>query len=111
MGTVLTIIVAIGIIWLILNLTGWLFGLIIWLAVAGFAGYFASRVLGGDGIGTVGNILLGLAGGLVGPLMMSFLDVKWLQNPNNFIANLIASFIGAVVVIFVGRFFNKNFAK
>jgi len=110
MGTILTIIIVIGVIWLITQLAGSVIGLVIWLAVAGFAGYLASRVAGGDGVGTVGNILLGLVGGLIGPVILSLVNLQGLRD--NFLGGLIASFIGAVVVIFVGRMFgNKSFGK
>ncbi len=109
MGTILGIAIVIGIIWLALNLASSLIGLIIWLVVAGLAGYFASKVLGGDGTGTVGNILLGLVGGLVGPVILSLVNLQGLRD--NFLGGLIVSFVGAVVVIFIGRFFNKNFGK
>jgi len=109
MGSILGILIVVGIIWLALNLAGSLFSLIIWLVLAGLAGYFASKVLGGDGVGTIGNVLLGLVGGLVGPVVLSLVNLQGLRD--NFLGGLIVSFVGAVVVIFVGRIFNKNFGK
>lgn len=110
MGAVLTIIIVVALIWLVGNLAGAAIGLLIWLIAAGLSGYFASRIMGGDGIGTVGNILLGLAGGLVAPILLGLINMDGLRN-FPFVGGLIASMIGAVVIIFVARFFNKSFGK
>lgn len=110
MGTILTIIIAIIVIWFITQLAAGVIGLLIWLFVAGLAGYFASRITGGDGAGTGMNILLGLVGGLVGPMLLGLINMDGLRNLP-FLGGLVVSLVGAVVVIFVARFFNKNFAK
>lgn len=110
MSTILTIIVAIVVIWFITQLAAGVIGLLIWLFVAGLAGYFASRVTGGDGAGTGMNILLGLVGGLVGPMVLGLINMEGLRNLP-FLGGLVVSLVGAIVVVFIGRLFNKNFAK
>lgn len=106
MGVVVAIFVAILAIWLIGKLTG----IVIGLLLAGLAGYFASRVLGGDGAGTVGNVLLGLGGGVVGPFILGMLDAGGIGNIP-LVGAILSSVIGAVVIIFIARLFDKNFAK
>ncbi len=110
MSTILTIIIAVVVIWFFTQLAGSIISLLIWLLVAGLVGYFASRAAGGDGVGTLGNILLGIAGGLVGPVILGLFNMDGLRS-FPFIGGLLVSFVGALIVIWVGRVFNRNFAK
>ncbi|MCU0465335.1 MAG: GlsB/YeaQ/YmgE family stress response membrane protein [Anaerolineae bacterium] len=102
---VVIFIVVIGI-WLVGKLTGLLIGLLL----AGIAGYFASRLLGGDGVGAVGNVILGVGGGLIGPFILNALNVGGLASIP-LIGVILSSIVGAVVIIFIVRLFNQNFAK
>ena len=61
-------------------------------------GYIASRILGGEGFGCLGNIAVGIIGGLIG---------SWLTNlgniplPKGILGNFIASVGGAIILIFI----------
>lgn len=59
-------------------------------------GYTASRILGGEGFGCLGNIIIGVTGGYIGTWLVGFLKVKML---GGFFGSLIASVIGAIVLI------------
>lgn len=91
-------------------LLGQAVGLLIGLILAGIAGYFASRITGGDGAGTLGNVLLGVGGGLVGPMILNILNVGGIGRLP-LIGVILSSIVGAVVIIFIVRLFNQNFAK
>lgn len=105
MSLVLTIIIVIGVIWLATKSVGLLIGVII----AGIVGWAASSIMGGDGAGTLGNILLGLVGGLVGPIILSLVNVNM---DNVLLGGVISSLIGAIVVIGIARVLGfKGFAR
>jgi uncharacterized membrane protein YeaQ/YmgE (transglycosylase-associated protein family) len=52
-------------------LLGW-----IWLVVVGLiSGWAAGKIMKGSGYGVVVDILLGMAGGIVGGVLLGFLDI------------------------------------
>jgi uncharacterized membrane protein YeaQ/YmgE (transglycosylase-associated protein family) len=51
-----------------------------------------------------------VAGGLVAPVILGLINMQGLRD-FPFIGGLLASMFGAVVIIFVARFFNKSFGK
>jgi uncharacterized membrane protein YeaQ/YmgE (transglycosylase-associated protein family) len=71
--------------------------LITWLIVGLFAGVLASALMRGSGFGIVGDILLGIAGAVVGG--WTFHQLGW-HAPFAGIAGAIAvAFVGAVIVL------------
>ncbi|MBL0081234.1 MAG: DUF2929 family protein [Saprospiraceae bacterium] len=53
---------------------------LIWTIIYGaICGYVASRILGGDGFGFLGNIVIGILGGLIGHKVFDWLDFN-IQN-------------------------------
>lgn len=77
-------------------------GIIISLIIAGIAGWIAGNimkaqpiVIGGSPI--LGNVLLGLIGGVVGNAMFWLIGL----GTRNVIGSLIAAVLGAIVVIYV----------
>jgi uncharacterized membrane protein YeaQ/YmgE (transglycosylase-associated protein family) len=67
------------------------------------AGMFAGRIMRGRGYGPIADILLGLAGGVVGRWLFGLLGVSI---GSGVIASLIVGTIGAVVLVWVGRQIN-----
>ena len=63
---VIAIVGAVIVAWLVLNTAGDLIGFVIRLLLWMLAGTLAGRLLRGRGYGLLGDILLGLAGGIVG---------------------------------------------
>ena len=61
------------------------------------SGYIASRLLGGEGFGFFGNIVVGVIGGFIGTYL-----VKLTKTPmmDGFFGNLISSVGGAIILIF-----------
>ena len=94
-----------GIITSVLNL---LISAVIW----GITGWLASRIMGGDGLGIIGNVLLGIIGGFVGTIVLRLIGMAgigdiWL------VGTIIVGVVGGVVVIFLVRLLtqNKNFGR
>lgn len=70
---------------------------LVWTVLYGaICGYVASRILGGDGFGFLGNIVIGIIGGLIGQQVFSWLGWKI---SNAILSNLVSSVAGAVILI------------
>jgi uncharacterized membrane protein YeaQ/YmgE (transglycosylase-associated protein family) len=75
--------------------------LLTWLIVGLIAGVLASLVMGGTGLGIIGDIIIGIVGAFVGGWIFSRLGVG---SPFGGLAGVIfIAFIGAVVLLFVIR--------
>lgn len=78
-------------------------GLITWIIVGAIAGLLAGMVMRGRGFGFLGDIIIGIAGALVGGWLASVL----LNIPNPItginIQTIIIAFFGAIVVMFLIR--------
>lgn len=75
--------------------------LLTWLVVGLVAGLLASMVMGGTGLGLVGDILVGICGAFVGGWIFRALG---LSAPFGGIAGTIfVAFIGAIVLLFIIR--------
>lgn len=71
----------------------------IWTIIYGaICGYVASRILGGDGFGFLGNIVIGILGGLIGHKVFDWLDFN-IQN--KILSNLVSSVAGAIILIII----------
>lgn len=76
--------------------------LIISLALSAFAGYLGGQLMGVKGP-WYQNLLLGLLGGIVGTLAFALIGLK----VTNSIGELIASVVGACIVIWGYRYLKK----
>ena len=78
-------------------------GLLSWIVVGVIAGWLAGQVVKGTGFGCLGDIIVGVIGGLVG----GFLAAKLFNVPdavNGFnLTSIVVAFLGAVVVIVIVR--------
>ena len=72
-----------------------------WIAVGLLAGWLASQVVRGGGYGPTGDIVVGIAGALIG----GFLAGALLNFPDavNGITSFIVAFVGAVILIVLLR--------
>ncbi len=109
------LLIAIVVVLLIITVIGWTAAFLVQIAIAalfwGLAGYLASRIMGGDGMGIGMNVLLGLVGGFIGSLLLRALNLEGIGNIW-LVGNIITGVIGAVVVIAVVRLFgNKSFGR
>jgi uncharacterized membrane protein YeaQ/YmgE (transglycosylase-associated protein family) len=75
--------------------------LLTWLIVGLVAGLLASFVMGGTGLGLIGDIIIGILGAFVGGWLFRTLGV---HTPFSGMAGTIfVAFIGAVVLLFIIR--------
>lgn len=75
---------------------GWLAAII----VGGLAGWIASNVMKAD-TGVIANILLGIVGAVIANALLSMAGIY--TQAGSWIAQGIAGFIGAVILIWLGR--------
>ncbi len=66
------------------------------IVLGAVCGYTASRILGGDGFGCLGNIIVGVTGGYIGTWLVGFLKINMM---GGFFGTLISSVMGALVLI------------
>jgi uncharacterized membrane protein YeaQ/YmgE (transglycosylase-associated protein family) len=75
--------------------------LLTWLIVGLVAGLLASFVMGGTGLGLIGDIIIGICGAFVGSWVLRALHV---QVPVGGIGGtILVAFIGAVLLLFIIR--------
>jgi uncharacterized membrane protein YeaQ/YmgE (transglycosylase-associated protein family) len=71
---------------------------IIWFLIIGLiAGWIASLIMRGRGLGVLGDIIVGIVGALIGGFIFSLLGVE----SNGILGSLIMALIGAVVLLFL----------
>ncbi|MBA3326515.1 MAG: GlsB/YeaQ/YmgE family stress response membrane protein [Rhodobacteraceae bacterium] len=71
--------------------------LIIWIIVGGLAGWLASNIVKGGGMGLVGNIVLGIVGAVVAGWLLPVIGL----NLGGIIGAIISAMIGAILVLLV----------
>ena len=104
---VVVIIVAVIAIQVIFQVGGLLIAVVAWM----LAGMFAGRILRGRGYGPVADVLLGLAGGVVGSLILGLLRLGWIGDIW-IVGNVVVGIIGAVILVYVVRLVgNRNFGR
>lgn len=77
-------------------------GFIISILIGGIAGWIAGKIMNSN-FSIVGNIGMGVAGGIVGSLILSVLGLYG----RGFVGNIIVSVIGACVLIAISRAIKK----
>ncbi|MCU0480554.1 MAG: GlsB/YeaQ/YmgE family stress response membrane protein [Anaerolineae bacterium] len=89
----------------IANIIGFVLTILVWI----FIGYLAGQLIRGKGYGPLGDAALGIGGGIVGSIILRIIgQTNW---DNNLIGNIVVGTIGAVVLVFLVRFVNKEFGK
>jgi uncharacterized membrane protein YeaQ/YmgE (transglycosylase-associated protein family) len=76
---------------------------LVWTAMYGaIVGYVASRIIGGEGFGFLGNIVVGVLGSIIGKWLVDQLDIPMVKGP---IGSLVSAVGGALVLILLIEFF------
>jgi uncharacterized membrane protein YeaQ/YmgE (transglycosylase-associated protein family) len=80
-------------------LMGFLYAILVGL----IAGWLAGKVMKGGGYGVLMDIILGIAGGVIGRILFGLLGLSsW-----NLLGSIIVSFVGAVLLVWIVRQFKK----
>lgn len=70
--------------------------LVVTLFFGALCGYIASRIIGGEGFGFFGNIVVGMLGSIIGNWLVKLFKIPMLSG---FFGNLISAVGGALVLI------------
>jgi uncharacterized membrane protein YeaQ/YmgE (transglycosylase-associated protein family) len=77
-------------------------GIVIWIIVGGIAGFVASKVLTGKGMGLLWDIVVGILGAFLGGWLAGLIGMP--VNTGTFtVGGLLAAFVGAVILLVVFR--------
>jgi uncharacterized membrane protein YeaQ/YmgE (transglycosylase-associated protein family) len=74
--------------------------IVIWLLAGAIAGFFAGLVMHGGGFGILGNIIIGILGGIVAGWLFPRLGVS-IPIADPLIRSIAVSTIGAIILVFV----------
>jgi uncharacterized membrane protein YeaQ/YmgE (transglycosylase-associated protein family) len=74
-------------------------GFIVWIIVGGIAGFLASKVLTGKGMGLLWDIAVGILGGFLGGWLAGFAGIA----ATNIVMDIVIAFVGAAILLVVFR--------
>jgi len=77
--------------------------LIWWIVVGLIAGWAAGKIMKGTGYGTLGDIVLGIVGAVVGGWLLSLLGVY----AGGLIGTILVAIVGAVFLIWMSRLLRR----
>jgi uncharacterized membrane protein YeaQ/YmgE (transglycosylase-associated protein family) len=76
---------------------------LIWCLVGLVAGFFASRVALGHGLGLFGDIAIGILGAFLGGIISSIFHITVQIVGHPIISEMVVAFVGAVILLLVVR--------
>jgi uncharacterized membrane protein YeaQ/YmgE (transglycosylase-associated protein family) len=77
-------------------------GIVIWIIVGAIAGFVASKVLTGKGMGLLWDIVVGILGAFLGGWLAGLAGIP-VSTGTFSISGLLAAFVGAVILLVVFR--------
>ena len=78
-------------------------GLIWWIVVGLVAGWLAGKVMKGGGYGVLMDIILGIAGAILGGWVFGIIGI----HAGGLIGSIVVAFIGAVILVWIIRQIKK----
>ena len=80
--------------------------IITWIVVGAIAGWLASLVVRGSGLGLGGDIIVGIIGGIIGGIVLSLVGGSGVTGFN--LWSILVAFIGAVILLLLIRLFTGS---
>lgn len=74
-------------------------GIIVWIIVGAIAGFGASKVLTGKGMGLIWDIVVGILGAFVGGWLAGLAHIA----TTNIVVQIVVAFVGAVILLIIFR--------
>ncbi len=74
-------------------------GFIVWIIVGAIAGFLASKVLTGKGMGLIWDIVVGILGGFLGGWLAGLIGIA----TSNLLIEVVVAFVGAVILLVIFR--------
>jgi len=82
--------------------------LLLWAFVGLVAGFLASHVMLGHGMGLVGDIVIGVVGAIGANLLANALNVHFVIPGHPIISQIVIAFVGALILTMVLRLFGMG---
>ncbi len=79
-----------------------------WIIIGGIAGWLASLLVRGAGMGVIGDVIVGIVGAVVGGFLLSLLLPGTFGFTGFNLGSLVVAFIGAVILLFVIKLFTRG---
>jgi uncharacterized membrane protein YeaQ/YmgE (transglycosylase-associated protein family) len=79
--------------------------ILIWLLIGLVAGFLASRVALGHGLGLFGDVIVGIIGAFIGGFLAAVFHVNVQIVGHPIISEMIVAFAGAVILLLIVRMF------
>jgi len=77
-------------------------GILVWIIVGAIAGFVASKVISGKGMGLLWDIVVGILGAFLGGWLAGVVGLS--VSPGTFtIGGLLSAFVGAVILLVIFR--------
>lgn len=80
---------------------------IVWIVVGGIAGWLASLVVEGTGLGLLGDIVVGVVGAVIGGWLLSLVGLTGA----GIVWTFITAFVGAVILLFIVKLITGGRAR
>ena len=77
-------------------------GILVWIIVGAIAGFVASKVLTGKGMGLLWDVVVGILGAFLGGWLAGLAGIR-VSTGTFTISGLLAAFVGAVILLVVFR--------
>ena len=77
-------------------------GILVWIIVGAIAGFLASKVLSGKGMGLLWDIVVGILGAFVGGWLAGLVGIK-VDTGSFTVSGLLSAFVGAVILLAIFR--------
>ena len=74
--------------------------ILLWIVFGGIAGWLASLIMGGGGLGVLGDIVVGIVGAVVGGWIAGATGTRDAENPAT-VSGFIWAVVGAIVLLFI----------
>jgi uncharacterized membrane protein YeaQ/YmgE (transglycosylase-associated protein family) len=74
-------------------------GFVVWIIVGAIAGFLASKVLTGKGMGLLWDIVVGILGAFLGGWLAGLVGIS----VGNIVMEVVVAFVGAVILLVVFR--------
>jgi uncharacterized membrane protein YeaQ/YmgE (transglycosylase-associated protein family) len=87
-----------------MDIWGWIGAIII----GGIAGWLAGKVMRGGGFGVLINVLIGIAGGMLGNWLISILPFFSFMQSWGVIGSILIGFIGAAIILAIAGLFKRS---
>ena len=82
---------------------GWLW----WIIIGAVAGWLAGTLMRGGGFGFLVNVLVGIAGAVIGGWVFGLLGIA----AGGIMGSLVTALVGAILLLWIISLFKKSFGK